>query len=194
MSEGILLVLLAMSVLYGWFTKDTALIQVNEEFVPMQFNTAISFLECGVALTLIKTLNSKYTIPLGVLSATLGSLTLCEYLTGLDLQIDELFFNHYITTNTYSPGMMSPGTALCFLLSGFAFMICRSNYTLFRALYLAVLVMSLAVSIGYLFGVHELYSFGIFTDMAVHTALGFLLVGVGLLRFDFLRIKKLGAM
>jgi hypothetical protein len=37
-------------VLIGWYTHSVPLIQVLPVFVPMQFNTALGFLLCGIGL------------------------------------------------------------------------------------------------------------------------------------------------
>lgn len=42
--------LLGLVVLAGWYTHNTALIQVNPAFVPMQYNTALGFALSGLGL------------------------------------------------------------------------------------------------------------------------------------------------
>ena len=48
----------------------------------------------------------------------IGTLTLIEYVSGINLGIDQLFMEHYIGVKTSHPGRMAPNTALCFSLTG----------------------------------------------------------------------------
>ena len=41
---------LGLLVLVGWYTHTVVLVQVLPAFVPMQYNTALGFLLCGVGL------------------------------------------------------------------------------------------------------------------------------------------------
>ena len=50
---GALSMLLGAIVLVGWYTHNSALIQINAAFVPMQYNTALGFLLSAIALLLL---------------------------------------------------------------------------------------------------------------------------------------------
>ena len=43
---------LGLLVIIGWHTGNRTLIQVQPQFVPMQYNTALGFVVCGVSLVL----------------------------------------------------------------------------------------------------------------------------------------------
>ncbi|KKL68166.1 hypothetical protein LCGC14_2127690, partial [marine sediment metagenome] len=46
--SGVLPTALGCLVLFGWYTHSVTLIQVSPYFVPMQYNTALGFLFCGL--------------------------------------------------------------------------------------------------------------------------------------------------
>jgi len=117
---GVLPTLLGGLVLAGWYLQNKTLIQVSPEFVPMQYNTALGFVVCGLGLLLAQIRNIKGAKVFGSIGLAIGLLTLIEYFFGLDLKIDQLFMDHYITVATSHPGRMAPNTALCFFLTSVA--------------------------------------------------------------------------
>lgn len=178
--------LLGAIVIVGWFTHTPTLIQVNENFVPMQFNTALCFFLLGIASLSLKK-NSVISIVGSILVLIISCLTLVEYVFGVNLGIDELFMQHYITTYTSSPGRMAPNTAICFTLGGIV-LLClnrkrigpRAQLTLVIAS-MTMLLLSITAIWGYLADVPTTYSWRNLTAMAVHTSLGFMLISVSFL-------------
>ncbi|QIZ76717.1 response regulator [Ferrimonas lipolytica] len=145
---GGLALLLGLTVIYGWHSNNSTLIQINDAFVAMQYNTALGFICCGIGLLacsvselkrrpqtsprrLEQGLNRpakllpKPTVVMVVAAATvlIGAMTLSQYLFNIDLHIDQLFMQHYIEINTSHPGRMAPNTALCFSLMGVALLL-----------------------------------------------------------------------
>ena len=47
---GVLTTLLGLVVIVGWQTNNVTLVQVLPTFVPMQYNTALGFVLCGLGL------------------------------------------------------------------------------------------------------------------------------------------------
>jgi diguanylate cyclase (GGDEF)-like protein len=172
-----------LTVIIGWYTHVVALIQVYPAWVPMQFNTALGFICLGLALL---SLHFRYATPtkvLALLILILGSLTLSQYLTGISWGIDQLFMKHYITVNTISPGRMAPNTAICFTLSGLALIMLiqgRFYRWLPGAAIVGALIMGLGTValLGYISQVEAAYGWGQWTRMAIHTAIGFIMVGL----------------
>jgi hypothetical protein len=88
--------LLGAVVLYGWYTHNVGLIQVNPAFVPMQYNTALGFLFTAIGML---SMQKNYPVPavtylasfFGFIVLLIGFLTLIEYIFGVDLKIDQLF-------------------------------------------------------------------------------------------------------
>ena len=179
---GLLISLLGAAVILGWYWRCSYLIQIHPALVPMQFNTALGFLLSGTSLLASIRKRSGLASVLGILVALMGGLTLMEYGLGIDLGIDQLFMEHYITTQTSHPGRMAPNTALCFFLSGLvAVMANRGSRSLaFSVLGAVISGLGLIALFGYLTDLETAYGWGHLTRMAVHTSLGFVVLGIGI--------------
>jgi signal transduction histidine kinase/CheY-like chemotaxis protein len=179
--------LLGLVVIVGWYTGNRTLIQVLPQFVPMQYNTALGFVLTGAALLLLIIERGRAAVVVGVLAALIGGLTLVEYVAQIDLHIDELFMKHDITTETSHPGRMAPNTAMCFLLVGLAVAWSPRRWSSRSRSLLRVVLVSLAFGLstvalsGYLTHLETAYGWGNLTRMAIHTAVGFMLVSSGTL-------------
>ena len=99
---------LGFVVLIGWYAHSAALIQVYPTFVPMQYNTAASFLLCGLMVLGLAYNRHWLALACGVVVTTVGTLTLTEYIFGINIGIDQLMMQHYITLETSNPGRMAP--------------------------------------------------------------------------------------
>lgn len=187
---------LAIAVFIGWYTHNLALIQILPDLVPMQYNTALGFLLIGAGLLISLLKLPKIGGIIGFLAAVLGLLTLIEYIFALDLHIDQLFMNHYITVETQYPGRMAPNTALCFVLSGLSlFWVCIKS-SIGKRIYIVttlnciVAVLGAISFFGYLMDFSTLIRWGAMTNMAWHTAFGFLVWGISAqLAITFFSIK-----
>ncbi len=182
-------ILLGVVVLVGWHTHNVTLIQVLPTFVPMQYNTALGFLVCGLGLLLAVRASAKGALAFGALAAMVGILTLIEYVFGVELGIDQLLMEHYITVATSNPGRMAPNTALCFSLTGFALLLSAIAQSHQRAVVAISVLGSLVFGLGiiafagYAMGLETAYGWGHLTRMAVHTSAGFIVLGVGLIAY-----------
>ncbi|MBW4634217.1 MAG: PAS domain S-box protein [Iphinoe sp. HA4291-MV1] len=118
---------------------------------------------------------------------TIGLLTLCQYLFGWDLGIDELLFRDSPqAVETSHPGRMGINSAVNFLLSGLALWLMgqktHRSYWLAQSLSLIVALISLQAFVGYAYGVKNFYRFGVYTtSMALHAALAFGVLCLGVL-------------
>lgn len=181
---------LGLVVLVGWHIKSSALVQIHPSFVPMQYNTALGFLLSGMGL--LATLSDKRTIAVvcGALAALTGGLTLIQYGAQLELGIDQLFMDHFVTTKTVFPGRMAPNTALCFFLSGSTILLFNllKNFSKILLLGPVIIGLGLMAFLGYLFGVETRYGWEHLTRMALHTSAGFILVGSA---FSLLGLTKI---
>jgi len=179
--------LLGLVVIVGWYTGSRTLIQVLPQFVPMQYNTALGFVLSGAALLLLIRERERGATALGSLAALVGALTLVEYAAQVDLRIDELLMKHDITTETSHPGRMAPNTALCFMLMGLATAWSPRRWSARSRSLLRVVLVSLAFALstvalsGYLTNLETAYGWGNLTRMAIHTAVGFMMVSNGML-------------
>ncbi len=160
---GFLSIFLGSTVLTGWYSGNLILIQINESFVPMQYNTALGFLMSGAMLLLIVFKQNKWAAILGSGLVLIGGITLIEYIFGVDLFLDQIFMKHYVTVKTSHPGRMAPNTALSFLLTGFAAIILNmrfKKYKIFGTIGLfgaLIFGLGLVAFIGYLIEVETAY-------------------------------------
>jgi signal transduction histidine kinase/CheY-like chemotaxis protein len=184
---GVLTTLLGLVVIVGWQTNNVTLIQVLPTFVPMQYNTALGFVLCGIGLLLGIFGKTRFAVVTGGLAITIGIATLLQYIFGFNFGIDQLFHDHDITVKTSHPGRMAPNTALCFTLVGSAI---AARATIRRPgtrSLVSVLLSSLALAFGvvalsgYLAGLETAYGWGWLTRMAIHTSVGFTVVAIGFL-------------
>jgi len=129
---GVISLTLGVLVLFGWYTHAVTLIQVHPSFVPMQYNTALGFLICGIGLIAVNFHKLKAAKYSGIFLFLLGSLTLFQYIFGPDLGIDQLLMEHYVSVKSSHPGRMAPNTALCFFLMGISLWVASRAETLIR--------------------------------------------------------------
>ena len=177
---------LGAMVIVGWYTKNITLLQVLPDAVAMQYNTALGFLFAGSGLLLALSNHKRATAILGLLLCILGILTISEYLFDWNLGIDELFMDHYITNKVSHKGRMAPNTAFCFTLTGLVFLRYYSatrirNFHVVGMLGLLILSLGTFAFTGYFTEFDSAYLWGNITKMAIHTALGFILVGTSVL-------------
>jgi PAS domain S-box-containing protein len=173
-------------VVAGWLTVAVALIQVLPGFPAMQYNTALGFMICGAALLSAALDLRRPTALLGLLAGLIGSATLCQHFFRNDLGIDQLLVETYILTGVSDPGRMGPNSALALTLIGAALLSLawrprNRHWHVGPALLGAVVVaIGTAALVGYAGGVPGAYGWANFNPMAVHTAIGFTLLGGGI--------------
>ena len=184
---GGIAVVLGSVVLLGWYTHSTSVVQVRPTFAPMQYNEVLSFLLCGLGLLALAWGRARFEVVCGIVAAALGLLTLYEYLFGFSLGLDQFFQHPFTTVRTSYPGRMAPQTALSFLLTGTVLTVLRlpARHELARLIpgLLGLMVFGFGVvgCLGYLTGVSTAYSWQPFTDMAVQSAAGFVILGAGVM-------------
>ncbi|SNS79626.1 PAS domain S-box-containing protein [Granulicella rosea] len=179
------LILLGVLVLIGWSLDIGALMSILPGYVSMKPNTASGFLASGAALLLATSRRAGVLLWSSLAAAVtllLGALSLAEYLLHADLHIDQLLFRD--TMQTIDPGRMAYITAVAFCIGGLALLLMHGALfvrRLSQALALLLATLSLASIVGYLYGVSALYgSFNNANSMALHTGVGFLILGCGL--------------
>lgn len=185
-ASGASVAVLGGLVVAGWLTVAVALIQVFPGLPPMQYNTAVGFMICGAAM-LAATLNLRRpTALLGGLAAVMGLATLFENLFQSNLGIDDLLVDTHIFTSISDPGRMAPNSALALSLVGLALLvlawrpISRSWHVWPALLGAIVVALGTAALVGYAADVPSAYGWGSFNRMALHSAVGFSLLGGGI--------------
>lgn len=117
-------------VFLGWFFDIAILKSLHPNLVSMKANTAVAFILTGISLWLLQPNRARFqpgrfiACAIAVIVATLGLLTLAEYVFGCDFGIDQRLFTEPAgTVQTTSPGRMAPNTALNFLLIGLSLLL-----------------------------------------------------------------------
>ncbi|MBD2681087.1 MULTISPECIES: PAS domain S-box protein [Nostoc] len=172
----------------------------------MKFNTALCFVLSGISLWLFltrrrtkttqeRTVKNYLHFPSLLLAkvcaiavTTISVLTLCQYLFGWNFGIDELVFRDSPTSLVIShPGRMGANTAVNFILVSVAlhFLIYQRNHRSYwyaQILALLATLISFQALMGYAYKVKVLYGIAPYTtSMALHTALLFNILGIGIL-------------
>jgi signal transduction histidine kinase len=152
----------------------------------MKPNAAACFILLGVALLLARGRNRARAASLG-LAAAAGALavaTLAEWLSGVDLGIDELLFQDDTLAYTTVPGRIAPNTTLAFAFYAAAILLQQREGRIarwWRALALCGLAIGAVGAAGHLYGVSRLYALAQATGMAMPAAAGLIVLGCGVL-------------
>jgi len=178
-------------VLIGWTLDIGALKNVLPGQPQMVPNTALAFILASLSLWLLRAgqfagRSRIYACACACIVVLTSLLTLGEYLSGVDLRIDTLLFQSKLRDLGASfPGRPSPHTALSFLLVGSALLLLSSTrrraHVLAQFLTLAGFLIALMALVGYIYEVSFLYGITAYTGMALHTALTFILLSLGIL-------------
>jgi len=188
---GALVAALGCLVLVGWALNAEVLKSVLPGTVTMKANTALAFVLSGSALWTLASAGAgtwagRVARACAGAAALIGLLTLGEYVLGWNLGIDQLIFREPAgAIGTVAPGRMAPATALNFVLAGSSLLLVgalsRRVRATARGLAIAAWFVALLAFLGYLYGAEYLYRIEGFTQMAVHTAVGFLVLYTGIL-------------
>lgn len=181
---GGLCVLLGMLVLAGWSTHNVPLVRLFPAGPPMPYNTALNFFLGGIGLLALTQGRSRLVASSGCLVMLIGLLTLSDYLFDINLELAQFLVPHLIPPG---PPRIAPNAALAFLLTGTIFLVmsqpARREQTLLIARLCGLVVMALGVvaSGKALPAFREVYGWGGLTEVATHTAIGCLLLGLGIM-------------
>ncbi|RCJ25692.1 histidine kinase [Nostoc sp. ATCC 43529] len=199
-------VLVGSLVLVGWWLGINVLKHgFPGSLATMKFNVALCFVLSGMSLWLFltrrrtktteeRTVKNYLHFPSLLLAkvcaiavTTISVLTLCQYLFGWNFGIDELVFREKTSLAISHPGRMGANTAVNFILVSVAlqFLIYQRNHRSYwyaQILALIATLISFQALMGYAYKVKVLYGIAPYTtSMALHTALLFTIVGIGIL-------------
>lgn len=145
----------------------------------------------SVGLFLVTMKRNKLSAICGLAVLSIAFLTLLEYMLGINIGLDQFFIEHYISTKTSHVGRMAPNTALCFLLTGAVLLL---NYLVatphsrsysIRFLSSVITVMGIVAIMGYVADFEAAYGWENLSRMALHTSLGFVVLGVSIIVFSY---------
>jgi len=177
--------LLGLAVLVGWSVHYFPLIQISPALAPMQRMTALGFLFCGLALVLMSAERRRLAAMCAALPLLTAALTSLEYVFNADFGIDVLLGKGYALSPL--PGRMSPVTAVCFLLISSALAtvafrpLARYVSSILGIVGSVVLTVGTVSGVSYFIAQNDVYVWGHVARVALHTRVGFLLLGAGLL-------------
>jgi diguanylate cyclase (GGDEF)-like protein len=166
-------------VLAGWVFHIDLLKSGLLGSASVEANTALGLIFLGVSLWLLlpdppRRAHRYWGLLFGALAASLGAITVIEYVLGLDLGIDKLLFS-VDAGATNSPGRMPLITAMTFLALGVALLLldweARPGARLAQVLSLWGGFAGLMSFSGYINGAVAVYGIFSYTQIAVYTAL-----------------------
>ena len=169
-------------VLAGWLFGIEMLKCVGPGLATMKANTAICFILTGAALLLHD--RKVWRSVLAAIVCVVGSLTLMEHFLGINAGLDQLLFRDLGSPETAHAGRMAPLAAVSFILISAALLLQRTSRNvriIGQTLALITGLIGIIALIGYLYGDQEFYRFGGTTNMAIHTALLFVVLAIGFL-------------
>jgi diguanylate cyclase (GGDEF)-like protein/PAS domain S-box-containing protein len=188
---GLITIALGIGVLVGWAFDIAPLKNVVPGLATMKANTAISMVVSGIAIVLLSRENvvlRSASVALAVAVIALAGLTLSEDLVGLDFGIDQfLFADTTEVREAFSPGRMPPATTFCLLLIGSALLLAslrgtfRLRLPFIYGAATAVIVIGGLGLIGHVSALLYGSRWWDYAGMAVHTTVGFVLLGCGVL-------------
>ncbi len=160
----------------------------------MKVNTALCFIWAGISL-LLQTgkRQDARTMKIASLCAVAititAFLTLCQYVFGWNLGIDELLFADRNSLATLAPGRMGINTAVNFCWLGTALWLMNRSSTsaidsiaIAQGLTIGTIAIAIQAIVGYAYNVRVLYKISMLTtSMALHTAICFAILGGGIL-------------
>lgn len=197
---GIAVTAIGCLVMVGWIFDIGTLKNVLPGLVTMKTNTALGFVLGGLSLWLWTAATDRdgkarrgnkkrlYSIVYAssFLVLLIGSLTLVQYYFDWNIGIDELLFKEATdAVGTSAPNRMAPNSALNFFILGSAQLLLlsgrRRNYVVAQILTIVAFLVAFLGFLGYAYGITSFYGIGSYTQMALHTAIAFILQSLGML-------------
>ena len=182
---GLGAVMMGLLVMVGWYVHSSVLVQLMPNFVPIKFNTALCFVLSGIGLMALNSKQPAITSLSALFTFAIAALTLLEYLLSINIGIDRLFIEPFMDLYTPFKGRMAPQTVIGFLFASSALF--ASSQHLARSSFITAVTGSLLFAIGavvvtgYLVGFEFAYDGGEAARVSLHTGVGFMMLGLGLL-------------
>ncbi len=183
---SIIIALLALSVMAGWYMQNTILVQIHPEFAPMKFNTALCFLLSAMGLIFWVLNKTKATILMGSLVTLISVMTISEYIFEKSIGIDTLFVTPFTDYRSSAPGRMTLNACACFLMTGLSIIslaVCQYNKRICNPFIISlmgsfIISIALVTLIGYVTDVDATTAWKNFSGMALHTSVTFITLGL----------------
>lgn len=172
-------------VILGWQLDVEVLKSVLPGYISMKVNTALGLILLSTA-SLVMPWRRQVGVGLAFAASVIGALTLVEYLSGVNLGIDELLYiDRAGIGRAYPPGRLAPITSIILCLFGLGVYFANRKgtrlYAKAQGLYMICAILSFQALVGYALGVQNSFGVAGHTRIAVHTAIGFILTCVAFL-------------
>ena len=188
-----IVVVLGVLVLTGWVFNIEFFKRPIAGLVAMNPLTAICFVLTALSMLFLVDNNkaSKLQKYLGFgftgIVFSIGMIKFIGAVNGVDWPIDEWLFRSHLEADIIGniSNKMAPNTALCFVLTSVSVFLInnaiKKNWRPSQYLMLLVGILSMLSVLGYFYQVKFFYAFLAFLPMAIHTAIGFLLMMLAIL-------------
>jgi signal transduction histidine kinase len=178
-----LVFLASVVVMYGWYTKNLFLIQINPSFAMMQFNTALLFFCTSLSFFFMILHLKKVSIFLSLFTFVISFLSVCSHYFGTSFGFESLFFEYNLSVVMENPGRMSLATSVNFSLLSAAIIIIqlniRSILVVFPMIFSSyVFMFSFSKVFGYFSELRAGYNLVNMPSQAIHTATLFLVLSL----------------
>ena len=188
---GIIIVIIGVLVLIGWAFNISILKSAGPSLSTIKSNVGLAFIFIGFSLWLQQTNrinqnNKRIAQILALSTALIGLLTLIEYISGVNLGINQILFKEAAgALNTSSPNRMAFSAALSLFIAGIALLLIDvksiQDYEPVQILAAIGALISLLALIGYAYGSSALYHIPQYTAIALYAALSLALLFIGIL-------------
>ena len=188
--SSILPAAVGLIVLTGWTLDMPFLEKVGTPWVTMNPATAVGVILCSIALTILQSKHGRrlkgHARLFALLVLIIGLAKLSDLAFGTQWQIDIRLFARQVAAGGYK--VMAPNAALAFVMLACGTLSATSHRraSIVASQILAVwcgFVAFLAL-VGYLYNTVAFYGVGTFTPMALHTAVCFILLSLGILKLN----------
>lgn len=188
---SMLLIILGLTGIFAWHFHIMSILQIRSGFVPMVYNTALSFVAFGIACLAIRFQFIYIARIIVFLLALLAILTLLEYLLGVNFKIDQFLLKDYLTV-IFFPGRMALNTAVCFILASISLWLLIKPCIKIPVIIggcLGIIIGSLAISFlfGYFLNIPSIDIWGVSKPMSFYTGVGILILSIALCALSIYR-------
>ncbi|ANM09105.1 PAS domain-containing sensor histidine kinase [Rhizobium leguminosarum bv. trifolii] len=189
---GCLMFLLGMSALVGWLLQIEVIISLVPGFPSMAFNTALCFVLSGLGLAASTLAARRFLIAATIMSgfaAAIAAARLVEIVTiGRTFHNIDLLISRFVIPPDFIAqigGGMGPNTALVFLIANLSLLLSlhiegKSQVVQELTSYVVITLGMIALA-SYVTDAEQGYRWGSYAAMALHTAVGMVIFGSGLL-------------
>lgn len=186
---SIIIIFTSLLVFIGSLIHIPVLTSISSAWINMKINTDICFLLAGYVILLRRNpglLSDTLAAISAVFILLISSMTLFEYLTDINLNIDQLLVKDYrpLSPGTTSPGRMTLIAAINLILVGCSFLLLlkkSASVWIMQTFGYVIMLISLISLFNYLYGANTSYAFAKYTTMAMPTTILFILISIGIL-------------